>query len=392
MFSLRTNWDLAPNALAAAIAARRGAGQELIDLTESNPTRVGIEYPAREIRNALCDERSLRYEPCPFGLWDARCAVAEMYVQQGIRVDPDQIVLTASSSEAYGFALKLLCDPGDEILVPRPSYPLLDDLAKLEDVSLRSYALLYDGRWHIDTESLCRSVTDRTRAIVVVSPNNPTGSCMTRAEHEAMQQVAAAHDLAVVSDEVFADYVWQRDRDRVCCVASKASALSISFGGLSKSACLPQMKLGWMVLGGPCALLADAMAKIEMIADTYLSVGTAAQHALRALLGLRHRMQEQLSDRIAGNIETLDRVFGENSMVTPLEIEAGWYGIVRVPATMADEVWCVLLATHDGVVVHPGSFFGFGAGGFLVLSLIAPAHLFEEGVRRLQARVATVCG
>jgi alanine-synthesizing transaminase len=378
MFSHRTNWDLSPNAFTAA---RQCAG-ELLDLTESNPTRVGLAYPEQSILSAIASPLALLYEPRPFGLPAARDAVAAH-----LGVAPDRIVLTASSSEAYAWLLKLLCDPGDNVLVPRPSYPLFDDLARVECVDLHAYGLLYDGLWHVDPGSMCDAIGARTRAIFIVSPNNPTGSCLRRTELQAIEQMARRHDLALVCDEVFAEYVWQDRPDRVKCLAAESGVLSFSLGGLSKSACLPQMKLGWIAIGGPPHEAQQALDRLEMIADTFLSVGTPVQHAAARLIASRGAVRDALCARIQANLDLLHAAMPASSAVTVLQVDAGWYAVLRVPSVMTDEQWAVALMQADGVLVHPGSFFGFDGEGYLVVSLIPQQDVFSEAIRRLVGRV-----
>jgi alanine-synthesizing transaminase len=383
MFSRRTDWDLSPNAFASA----RNAAGALLDLTESNPTRVQLPYPEQEILAALASPGALAYDPRPFGLPAARQAVAS---HMGVLAD--RIVLTASSSEAYAWLLKLLCDAGDNVLVPRPSYPLFDDLARVECVELHSYGLLYDGRWHVDPGSMRSAVDARTRAIFIVSPNNPTGSCLRRSELEAIEQLAREQELALVCDEVFAEYVWRDHPDRVGCLAAESSLASFSLGGLSKSACLPQMKLGWIAVGGPPWLAEQALERLEMIADTFLSVGTPVQHAAARLIATRCTARDALRARIRANLATLQSEVPATSPVSVLETEAGWYAVLRVPGIMTDEQWSVALMQSDAVLVHPGSFFGFDGEGWLVVSLIPEPGVFKEAIRKVVARVAAVCG
>ncbi|MBI5534643.1 MAG: pyridoxal phosphate-dependent aminotransferase [Deltaproteobacteria bacterium] len=391
MFSNRTAWDLSPNAFSLALQRAR-RDRALLDLTQSNPTSIGLPYPDAEILAAIAQPPSLTYEPTPLGHRGARQAIADTYRDKALAIDPSRIALTSSSSEAYAWLLKLLCDPGDSILVPRPSYPLFDDLARIECVELKGYGLLYDGRWHVDIESIRHAVGESTRAVFVVSPNNPTGSYLHRVELAAIEEIARARGLAIVSDEVFEDYVWVDDPARVACVAAESRQLSFSLGGLSKSVCLPQMKLGWIVVGGPESDASQALGRLEMLADTFLSVGTPVQHAARSLLELRKPIQEQLRTRIRSNLGALRSSIGQGSALNALEVAAGWYAVLRVPRVMTDEQWAVRLVLEDGVVVHPGSFFGFQQEGYLVVSLIAQEDLFAEAIRRVVARVAIECG
>ena len=385
--SERAGWDLAPNAFTAACQRRVLDGHDVIDLAQSNPTTVGLDMAQPAVFHALASEASRRYEPAPRGLRSAREAVAAWYRERGLVVDPSQLLLTASSSEAYGFLLKLLCDPGDTILVPAPSYPLFDQLARLECVTVARYPLMADDGWRIDEIALREAVRPGTRAIFLVSPNNPTGSFLHEEERRCVERVARDHGLALVCDEVFAEYVWRDAPDRVRCAALDAQVPTFSLGGLSKSACLPQMKLGWIVMGGPS--VGDAVLRLEMIADTYLSVSAPVQHAAGALLEGAGLAREKLASRIRGNLATLDQVLA-GTPVSATAVDAGWYACLRVPSVMTDEQWAVKLVEQDGVVVHPGSFFGFPRAGMLVAGLIAAPEVFQEGMRRLVARARSV--
>lgn len=390
--SERAGWDLSPNAFIRACRRRRDSGLPVLDLTQSNPTVVGLRYPQEPILQALADAAALRYEPAPLGLDSARRHVAAWYAARGLPVDPQQVAITASSSEAYAYLLKLLCNPGDSVLVPRPSYPLFDQLARLENVDILHYPLLADDGWRVDVDALRGAVRPNTRAVFLVSPNNPTGSFLHREELQAIEAVARDHDLALVCDEVFAEYVWWDDPERVRCAALDAAVATFSLGGLSKSAGLPQMKVGWIIAGGPQAEREDAMARLEMIADTYLSVSAPVQHALPALLDAAEGMRAQIAHRVRENLETLGRWDARASMLSAARVDAGWYVPLRVPAVIPDEAWAVRLIELDGVVVHPGSFFGFEREGTVVAGLIAPSGVFADGIDRIERRIATDLG
>jgi len=393
MLSHRTAWDFHPNDFSEALAAARAEGRPLIDLTESNPTRIGLDLPEEQIVRAFADPAMLRYEPTAFGMASAREAVAEaLRSTRGTPVALSRLVLTASSSEAYSFLLKLLCDPGDAILVPQPSYPLFDELSRLECVRMLPYALRYDGRWQLDVQSVRNAMDPRARALFVVSPNNPTGSYLRRGELAALEEIAREHDLAIVSDEVFEDYVWEDHADRVPCVAAASSVLSFSLGGLSKAACLPQMKLGWILAGGPEAQVQEAMARLEMIADTFLSVGTPVQRAAALLLETAPATRARLCNRIRANLQSVARMIVPPSPISAWKVEAGWYAVLRVPRVMTDEQWAVSLVREANVIVHPGSFFGFESEGFIVLSLIPAEEIFSEGLGRIVQHIANACG
>lgn len=387
--SERASWDLLPNTFTAACQRRRAAGLPIFDLSQANPTAVGLHYPQESILGALGSPGAMRYEPAPLGLAAARQHVADWYQARDLPVSPAQVMLTASSSEAYAYLLKLLCNPGDTILVPQPSYPLFDQLARLENVAILHYPLIDDDHWRIDVDALCAAVRADTRAVFVVSPNNPTGSCLHADERQAIEAVAKERGLAIVCDEVFAEYVWQPEADRVRCAAIDAAVPTFSLGGLSKSAGMPQMKLGWIIVGGPAKARQDSMARLEMIADTYLSVGAPVQHALPAMLAGAERVRSQISNRVRQNLQRLHDTCGAASMVTVPIVDAGWYAPLRVPAVVSAEAWAVRLVESDGVIVHPGCFFGFDREGILVAGLIAPPDEFAQGIQALEQRVAS---
>ena len=384
MFSTRTRFELRPNRLAGLLASRRAQGAPLFDLTESNPTRCALPYP-EDLLAPLAEPGGLVYEPNPWGLLRAREAVAADFARRGFAVEPDRLLLTASTSEAYAFLFKLLCDPGDEVLVPRPGYPLFEYLAGLESAEVRAYPLEYDGEWRHDPAALEAALTPRTRAIVLVNPGNPTGSYLKRAEAERLFDVAAARGLAVISDEVFADYAFGPDPRRLASVAGDGPALSFALGGLSKSCGLPQLKLGWLAVSGPEPLRRVARARLEIIADSFLSVGTPVQRAAPALLARLPELQTPIRSRVCGNRERLRGLLGRSSPATLLNGEGGWYAVLRIPATLPEEERVLrLLATGD-VLVHPGYFFDFPREAHLVLSLLPAEAGFATGVERVLA-------
>ncbi|HEX4457170.1 MAG TPA: pyridoxal phosphate-dependent aminotransferase [Polyangia bacterium] len=378
MFSSRLPPSLAANRISRAVDVARAAAAPLHDLTETNPTAVGLVYPAAAILAALADARALAYEPTAEGLLCARVAVADYYRRHERAVDPAHVTLTASTSEAYAWLLKLLCDPGDDILVPSPSYPLFDHLAALEGVQLRHYPVRYHGGWFIDADEVRRNIGPRTRAVVVVNPNNPTGSFLTRAEAAALAQLAAAHDLAIISDEVFADYAYAPDAARATTLvgagAATAPALTFCLSGLSKPAGLPQLKLGWIVTGGPLALRARAEERLHLIADTYLSVATPVQLAAPALLPLVDDIGAQIRARAIANRAALAAAFAAGSAAQLYRADGGWSAIVRLPATRTEEEWTLALLAR-GVIVHPGFFFDLPTTTIVVSLLVAPATL-----------------
>jgi alanine-synthesizing transaminase len=383
VLSTRTLHDPTPNALSLALRAARASGRPVLDLTVSNPTTAGVPYDTAEILRAFADARALTYEPEAFGLPSAREAVARELSVRGTVVDPARVVLTASTSEAYSFLFKVLCDAGDDVLVPQPSYPLFDHLAAFEGVRLVPYELSYDGAWHLDADTLRRAVTPRTRAILSVSPNNPTGSYLKKSELAAM----ASLGLPIVSDEVFATYPLRDDPERAWTALEASGVLVFAMGGLSKMAALPQMKLAWTVVAGPERLVADALARLELVADSFLSVGAPVQHALPALLASRNVASGAILARVRKNLDVVRRALKPTSAVTLLDVEGGWNATLRVPRTQSDEAWALELLAKDGVYVHPGHFFDFPREGHLIVSLLTPEAELADGVARIVARV-----
>jgi alanine-synthesizing transaminase len=390
VFSSRTRWSLDPNALAALLAERRLRGGEVVDLTDTNPTRLGLAPPS-ELLLSLADPAGVAYDPSPAGLMTAREAVASDYFRRGLSVPSDHIVLTSSSSEAYAFLFKLLCDPGDCVLVPAPSYPLFDYLAALESVELHPYPLRYDGEWHIDVGAL-DPLPPRARAIVVVNPNNPTGSFLKLEEAIALRRLAGQKGLALLSDEVFADYAFRDDAGRVASLAQEKECLCFSLGGLSKSCGLPQLKLGWIAVSGPEALSRGALSRLEVIADTYLSVGTPVQRALPRILSQLPELRSPIQKRVSSNLAHLEDAFARGAAASLLRPEGGWSAVLRVPATRSEEDWTLQLLSHDGVLVHPGYFFDFPEEAYLVLSLLPLPEDFQRGVGRIRSRVSRESG
>ena len=392
MFASRTDWPLTPNRLSQLVEERRRQGLPLLDLTESNPTRCGFDFDAGKLLGALADPRSLAYEPDPRGLLSARLAVASYYTERGVRLSPEQIFLTTSTSEAYAYVFRLLANPGDAILVPRPSYPLFDFLAGLNDLELTPYPLAYHDGWRIDVDALATNLgsgSQRARALIVVHPNNPTGSFVRREELEYLLECCNQHAVALVADEVFADYAFASDEGRVVVShAGVSEALTFTLSGLSKISALPQMKLAWVVVNGPPDVLREALARLEVIADTYLSVSAPLAHALPAMLETRRSLQPQILERVRTNLRWLDAHLSPDSTVSRLRAEGGWYAILKLPAIRSDEDWAVELLIQDGVFVHPGHFYDLPMEGHLVVSLLPPTEIFQEGIRRVLARVS----
>lgn len=388
MFSARTNWSKELNPLAAALEQRRRQGLPILDLTESNPTAAGFDYP-RGILEVLAKPAAMQYEPSPRGLPAARGAVAGYYAVSGVPVDPEHILVTTGTSEGYSHAMRLLADPGDEILCPSPSYPLFDFLADVNDVRLVHYPLIYDRGWRIDLDRMRSLVNDRSRAIIVVNPNNPTGSYLREEECAFLIELARNRGLALVVDEVFRDYAWDSGGPAEGfgrATAAIDACLTLTLNGLSKLSALPQMKLAWMVVSGPADIVREALGRLDIIADTYLSVSTPAQHAAATWIEQGANVRRQILERVRANLSALDSRVAQ-SAIDRLIAEGGWYATLRVPNVRSDEEWAIELLQQDGVYIHPGHFFGFHREVYLVVSLLSEPAQFREGVERLLARV-----
>jgi alanine-synthesizing transaminase len=424
MFSERTNWKLAQNRFTRAVDEVRAGGGKILDLTVSNPTRAGLQYDERAILDSLVSPQVMDYDPQSKGLVGARKAVAAYYRERSDRssgdvasnvsteVDAERIVLTTSTSEGYSFVFRLLCNAGDELLVPKPSYPLFEFLADLQDVRLAPYPLIYDHGWQMDFPSLEKAVTERTRGVVVVHPNNPTGSYVSAGEGELLNEFCRGRGLALIVDEVFLDYGLKESRsgeapparsrflhaplDRrapiqrlgrndkaVGSFAGNHEVLTFTLSGLSKISALPQMKVAWVVTSGPRELADAAMGRLEVIADTYLSMNAPVQWAVPVLLQQRKSIQRQLLDRVGENLAELDRQLVEQKSCERLNVEGGWYAVLRVPVTRSDEELAIELVREKRVLVHPGHFYDFPSDGYLVLSLITALNEFEEGIGKV---------
>jgi alanine-synthesizing transaminase len=385
MFSSRFHSDFRPNRITRTLAELRNAGARILDLTESNPTHAGLAYPP-EIVSAFGDPRMLAYEPAPAGALAVREAVAAYYAGRGVRAGAGRMLLTASTSEAYSYLFKLLCNPGDNVLVPRPSYPLFEFLAELDSVEVRQYPLVYHGGWSIDIEACAAAVTSRTRAIALVNPNNPTGSYVKRAELDALTALCARRGIALISDEVFSDYSLGPDPDRVTTLAAVEECLAFSMSGLSKVSGLPQMKLGWIVAAGPAQQRTEALERLEWIADTYLSVSTPVQCAASRLLAAGEAVQRQIRGRCAANLAHARQALA-GSAAGILAVEGGWYITVQLPRIRSEEEWALELLTTENVLMQPGFFYDFEAEAFLVVSLLTGPETFAEGIARLRRMV-----
>ena len=387
MFATRTRWDLRATPLAHSVSCARAAGRVAHNLTETNPSRCGfVSLQNTDWSTALAADSREGYAPDPRGLRTAREAVSRYYADKGASVDPEHVFMTASTSEAYGFLFRLLANPGDRVAVPGPSYPLLDYLAELCDVSLARYPIHYDDRWWLDMDALRTQAQSGLKALVTISPNNPTGSVLSTREWAALQDLAATHSMAVIADEVFLDYTFDEALGRRTSVTTENPSLTFTLSGISKILALPQMKLSWMVVSGPDALVTQACARLEMIADTYLSVGTPVQLALPVWMRRRDEVQQEIMARMRTNLALLQERFSADSLQT----EGGWSSVLRVPNIMPDEDFVTQLLERDGVLVDPGRWFGFPEAGYVVLSLLANEASFARGIACMESRIAAM--
>ncbi len=380
-FSARTNWETAETELSRALRERREAGLPLFDLTASNPTQCGFKYDEAAILSPLAAREALLYDPNPQGILQAREAVCGYYRDHGAAVDPSQIFLTTSTSEAYSYVFRLLCDPGDEVLIAQPSYPLFDFLAALDDVKLVPYGLFYDYGWHLDIKALRNRITPRTRAIALVHPNNPTGHFTKAHERAQLEELCSEHNLALIVDEVFLDYPLRATGSSFA--IGPHPALTFVLSGLSKIAGLPQMKSAWIAAFGPDEALQQSLTSLEVIADTFLSMNAPIQYAMPHWLMHSHAIQQQISQRTVANLETLDALLAEQTMITRLEVEAGWYATLRIPAIRSDEETAIRFIRESGVSTHPGYFFGFACDGWLIVSLLTQEMCFITGMKAI---------
>jgi len=395
MFSRKTDWDLQPSRLSEALAERRdgglpiAAGLPIFDLTVSNPTAAGFDLDVSAVAQALAAGCTLAYQPQANGLLAARQAVCDYYAEDhGIALDPANLILTVSTSEAYSFLFRLLCDAGDEALACRPSYPLFDYLADLDDVALRSVEWLQDeDGWHLDTHALAQAAGERTRAVLLVHPNNPTGHFVSSRDREWLDSFCAERGLALIVDEVFLDYPLEGGQLAAASfLARPARALTFVLSGVSKICALPQMKLAWIAVHGPAALRDAALARLEVIADTFLSLNTPMQAAAASLLDVRRQIQPQILARLHGNLATLEQALAAQTrrgVLTRARVEGGWYATLQIPNLSSSEASAIDLLRQTGVYVHPGDFFGFHGGSQWILSLLTPTEEFTAGVALL---------
>lgn len=379
-YSARTDWDLRENAYARAIRSARQQNKHLIDLTQSNPSACGFEFDVNSLLQPLIANGAAKYQPEPLGMLSARESVAAYYRDSHFAgVDPTRVCLTTSTSEAYSFLFRLLCNPGDEVLIARPSYPLFDFIARLDDVQLREYPLFPHDGWHIDLHALESAITPRTKAIIIVHPNNPTGNYASRMERLSLDALCAGRGIVLIVDEVFLDYNFAGEAQPTF-ATGEGQALTFVLSGISKVCALPQMKLSWLIACGPEAEVARAMERVEVIADTFLSVNAPVQHALPCWMRGRHALQRQIKERAAANLRLLDaRIHG--SLANRLDLQGGWTTVLRVPRHVAGTPF-VFAALANGVIVQPGELYGLG-GDYVVLSLLTPAEAWELGIARL---------
>ena len=381
-FAGRTSWPQQPNALNHALNDLHQRHVPVIDLTESNPTRCGFTY--EHILPALNNPNNLQYSPESKGLLSAREAVQGYYAKWGFSVDTDNILLTSGTSEAYSFLFRLLANHGDKILIPKPSYPLFQFLLELNDCAVDFYPLVYDGNaWHLDRPALSALVDATTKAIVLVNPNNPTGSYISKDDLDFLNGLCCQHQMAIISDEVFLEYAWD-DKYRHSCIGN-TQALTFVLGGLSKTLAMPQMKCSWMLASGPERVVTEAMARLEIIADTYLSVNTPVQQALPVWLNYAEGMQQQIKQRVLFKWQCLKQYVPANTHV--LNVQGGWYASLRIPAVLSEEEWVLTFLNEDHVLVHPGYFFDFSQEAYMVVSLLPQAAIFEDGIKRILKRV-----
>ncbi len=388
MFSDRTNWKIKPNRLALALESLKKQGKDFLDLTESNPTLCGFECYNQFPFTALANPENRQYHPSPQGLGKAREAIVRYYKEKDTIISPEQIFLTAGTSEAYAFLFRLLANAGETLLAPAPGYPLFDFLADLNDVQLAFYPLLYDRGWHLVLENINRLACPKPKALIVVHPNNPTGSFLKQSELRGLNQWAAGANAALISDEVFLDYDFENAPERAGTLAANSDCLTFTLGGISKSLGLPQMKVGWMIINGPAQLMQNAIERLEVIADTYLSVNTPVQNALPEWLAFGGKIRREIMARLLENKKFLTAQIKRAPACELLRQEGGWYAIIKIPRMQNEEEWALELLQKDKVYVHPGFFFNFEEEAYLIISLLPAASIFQEGIKKILARLA----
>ena len=386
LFARRTDWPLASNKLTVALEHLREEETPILDLTESNPTRCGFSYPEEDIIRSLARSENLAYAPSPQGSFEVREAISSYYKEKGLLVSSEQIFLTASTSEAYSYLFRLLANPSDQVLFPHPSYPLFSFLGDLNDCIMDTYPLCYDGKWHIDLKAVSAILRHDTKALVLVNPNNPTGSFVRQEELEELNVLCQQHNTALICDEVFSDFSLDQNKTRTSLV-NNTEVLTFVLGGISKTLGLPQMKLSWIVINGPQDLVRKASSRLEVIADTYLSVNTPTQNAFSIWLSYRKEIQEGINGRIRENYyflkEQAEHVRGCELLAT----EGGWYAVLKIPDKYGEEEWALNFLNDDHVYVHPGYFFDFDTESFIIVSLLPPGNIFQDGIKRVLGRI-----
>jgi len=386
MFAKRTDWSFDLNPLTRRLNVLKKRGRQILDLTESNPTHCAFHYPPN-LLSALHDLRNSAYAPSPKGLSRAREAVARYYSEKGITVSPEHLFLTSSTSESYSFLFRLLLNPNDHLLVPKPSYPLFEYLATLNDVVITPYPLVYHKAWRMDLQRLSEELRSDTRAIVVVHPNNPTGSFVKKKERDFLIKLSKEKGLSLIADEVFLDYAYPEAVAHAVSFAQERSVLTFTLGGISKTLGLPQMKVSWIVVSGPKRLRDAAIGRLEVISDTHLSVNTPSQQALRRWFSFRSLLQREIRQRLLSNRQTLFELCRRSGLCEPLHAEGGWVAVLRLPNFQSEEAWVLEFLEKDGVLAHPGYFYDFDEEAHVILSLLVPSERFREGVSRLLSRV-----
>ncbi len=385
-FSRRTDWRTAPNLLAQAMDAKKRSGKKLIDLTESNPTRCGFGYLKSELLKPFSSESNFLYEPDSHGLAVAREAVCDYYAEKKVTVQPDQVFMTAGTSEAYSYIFRLLCENGESILVPQPSYPLFDYLADLNDIAIKRYRLNYEDGWRIDRPSLENAAAGNPKAVILVNPNNPTGNFVRPDELELINRVCRQAECAIISDEVFWDFSFEKGAKDHPSFAANHGVLTFTLSGVSKIMGLPQMKLSWIVVSGPEAIRRQATERLEVIADTYLSVNTPSQRALASWLDAREEAKTEMLERILSNKQYLEEALGASGGPELLKSDGGWYGVIRYDSSLNEEAIALHLLEEQNIIIHPGYFFDFEDGRHGVVSFLTRIEIFREGVNRLTRR------
>lgn len=385
IFAQRTQWDLTPNRYSDRLDALRAQGASVLDLTESNPTRCALDVPSDEISRALAGEQNRLYKPSAQGNLEARRAICRYYKEKGLDVRPERVFLTASTSEAYSYLFRLLADPGDRVLFPRPSYPLFSFLGDLNDIDIRQYMLDIRRSWAVDEREFRQNVDDRTKAVVLVNPNNPTGSFIDPRDLDMIDSVCRDHGIPLICDEVFHDYLIEDHAPPS--LVNHETVLTFVLGGLSKTLGLPQMKLSWIVVNGPDDLVQEAIRRLEVIADTYLSVNTPVQNAVSVWLQHRQRIQREITTRVRTNYDILTQILATTDGCRALCAQGGWYAVFQVPDALSEEEWILSFLNEDHVAVHPGYFFDFPAEAYMIVSLLPECTTFREAVQRVQRRI-----